>query len=82
MILFSSAFQLLKLQGSIGMTLAETHSSGDTEHKETSSYSQAGTPVEQQGHQPTHKTFHPKFILSTRNAGAEDGEETEGKANQ
>ena len=29
------------------------------------------------GHQPTHKTFHPKFILSTGNAGMGDGVETE-----
>jgi hypothetical protein len=38
--------------------------------------------VDQYGHQPIHKTFNPKRSLSIRNAGTEDGVETEGMANQ
>ena len=34
-------------QESMGMTLAETHSSGDVEAKEATSSSQAGTPLEE-----------------------------------
>ena len=64
-----------------GVTLAVTHI-WDMEPEEVTSSSQAGTPVEQWRHQPTHKTFNPKFILSTRNAGMGDGAEIEGKANQ
>ena len=63
------------------VTLAVTHYIGDVEPEETTSC-QAGAPVEQWRHQPTHKTFNPKFILSTRNAGMGDGAETEGMANQ
>lgn len=33
------------------------------------SCSQAGTPMERYGHPPTHRTFNPKFVLSTENAG-------------
>lgn len=29
--------------------------------------------IKSTGHQPTHKTVDPKFILSTRNAGTGDG---------
>jgi len=56
-------------QESIGLILAETHSTGDVEPEEVTSCSQAWTPVEQFTHQPTHTTFNPKSILSTRNAG-------------
>ena len=66
----------------MGVTLALTHYIGDMEPKMAISFSQAGTPVEQQRHQPTHKTFIPKFILSTRNAGRKDGVETEGMDKQ
>jgi hypothetical protein len=34
------------------------------------------------GQQPTHKTFNPEFILSTRNAGTGDGAENERRANE
>ena len=50
------------------VTLAMTHNVKDMEPEEATSYSQAVTPMEQQGHQPTHKTFNQKFIVSTRNA--------------
>lgn len=46
--------------------------SGDMEPEE------AEPPVEGWEHQPTHKTFEPKFILPKRNAGAE----SQGKDNQ
>ena len=72
----------LGMQESIGLILAVTQYSGDMEPEEAISFSQAGTPVEQQRHQPTHKTFITKFILSTRNAGMKDGVETEGMTNQ
>jgi hypothetical protein len=36
---------------------------------EVSSYSQAGLPVEEGGHQPTHKTFNRKLVLPTRCIG-------------
>jgi hypothetical protein len=62
----------------MGVTLAETHSSEDMEPDEATTYSQAGSPVEQKGHQSTHKTFNPKFVLRIRNAGTEDRTETEG----
>ena len=62
--------------------LAVTHYSMDIEPEETSSCSQAGTPMEPYGYQSTHKTINPKLILSTRNAGTGDGAETEGMANQ
>jgi hypothetical protein len=69
-------------QESMGMILVETHGSGNMESEETTSCSQAGTPAEPLGHQPTHKTFGPKFILSTRNSGTGDGTVTEGMASQ
>ena len=59
-----------------------THSIEDMEPEEATSCRQAGTSVDQQGHQPTHKPFDPKFMLSARNAGTEYGAETEGMANQ
>jgi hypothetical protein len=59
-----------------------THNIGDIEHKEASCYSYTEIPVEQYRYQLTHKTFNPKFILSTRNAGTWDGVETEGMTNQ
>jgi len=61
---------------------AVTHHTGDMKPEEATSYRQAGISVPQQRHQPTHTTFNPKFILSTRNAGREDGAETGGMANQ
>jgi hypothetical protein len=54
----------------------------EMEPEEATSYSQAGTPVGQQGHQPTHKIFSLKCILSTRIAGTLDGVEIEEMANQ
>jgi hypothetical protein len=45
---------------------------GAMEPEEVTSCSLAGTPVEQYRHQPTHKNFNPKFILSTRNIGTGD----------
>ena len=64
------------------LILAMTHNVGDMEPKAATSCSQAGTPMEQGRHQPTHKTFNPKFILSTRSTGTEDGAETKRMANQ
>ena len=49
------------VQESVRVTLAVTHSTGDMEPEEATSYSQAGTPVEQYGHQPIHKTQIPKM---------------------
>ena len=69
-------------QESMGVILAITHYTGDTELAEGASCSQAGTPVEQQGHQSTHKTFKPKCILSTRNAEEGDRAKTKGTASQ
>ena len=40
------------------------------------------TPVQWYRHQPSHKTFNPKFILSTRSVGTGQGAETDGMANQ
>jgi hypothetical protein len=57
-----------------------TYYNGSIESEEATSYSQIGIPVEQWRHQPTHKTFNPNFILSTRNAGTGDGAETGGLA--
>jgi hypothetical protein len=67
-------------QESIRVALAVTHSFGDMEAKEGTSYRQAGTPVEQKGQQPTLKTLNPKFILSIQIVGIGDGAETEGIA--
>ena len=69
-------------QESMGVTLSVTQNTEEMESKKATSYSQAGTPMELQRHQPTHKTFDPKFILSTRNAGMGNGTESEGMANQ
>jgi hypothetical protein len=66
----------------MGVTLAVTHYTGDMEPEEATSCSHAGTPVVQKRDQHTHKTFGPKFILSTRNAGMGDRTETEGLPNQ
>ena len=64
------------------VTLGLTHSIEDMEPEETSSWSQAKIPMEQQVHQPTHAPiFKPKFILSTRNAETGDEAETEGTVN-
>jgi hypothetical protein len=54
------------VQESMGVTLAVTHCIRDKEPQGATSCSQAGTQVEQYEHQPNHKTFNPKFILSTR----------------
>ena len=62
--------------------IAVSHYIGDLDLEEAISCSQTGTPVKRQRYQPTHKTFNPKFILSTRNAGTRDGPETEEKATQ
>ena len=43
--------------------------SGDMETEMVISYSQARLPGERGGHQPTHKTFNPKFVLPTRYTG-------------
>jgi hypothetical protein len=53
----------------IGVTLSVTYSIGDMEPEVATYYSQGGTAVEGSGHQPLQETFHPKCILSTRNAG-------------
>jgi hypothetical protein len=45
------------------------HNIGDMKSESATSCSQPGAPVEKYRHQPTHKTFKPKFSLSTRNAG-------------
>ena len=66
----------------MGATLAVTHYIGDMEPEEATSCSQAGTPVALQRHQQSHKTFSPKFILPTRNAGMGDGADTEEIASQ
>jgi hypothetical protein len=64
------------------VSFAETQRSGDMESEKANSCSQAGTPVELSGHQPAHKTFYPKCILSTRNASTGHGAETEGMTKQ
>jgi hypothetical protein len=67
----------------VGVTLAVTQYIGHMEPEEVTSCSQTGTiTMEQQGQQPTHKTFTTKFILSTRNVGIEDGAGTEGATSQ
>jgi hypothetical protein len=58
------------------MSLAVTQSIEDLESEEVTSFSQARTSMEEYGHQPTHKTFYPKCILSTRNAERKDGAES------
>jgi hypothetical protein len=62
------------------VTSAVTHSTRDMEPKETTSCSQAGTPVAPQGHKPTNKTFNPQILLFTRNVGLQDVAETDGTA--
>ena len=52
---------------SMGVILAEIQSSENRE--DTTSCSQAGPPVEGKGHKQNQYNFHPKFVLSTRNAG-------------
>jgi len=66
----------------MGVTLAVTHSIANLEPEEIIFCSQVGTPMEQQEHQATYRTFDPKFILSTRNPGTGNRAETEGMANQ
>ena len=65
----------------LGRGILSFDSIGGMEPKEPTTCTVAGSPMEQWGHQSTHKTFNPKFILSTRNAGMLDGAETEGIAN-
>ena len=65
-----------------GVTLAVTYIFEDVESEKATSCYQAGTPVEESKHQPTHITFNPKFILSSSNAGTGDKAETEGMTNQ
>ena len=62
-------------QESVKVTLAVTLYIGSMEPEEATSCSQTGTLLETQRHQPTYKTFNPKFILSTRNAGTWKGAE-------
>jgi hypothetical protein len=64
------------------VTLAVTYSIEDMEPPEAISCSKAETPMEQERHQYTHKTFDLKFILSTRNAETGDEAETGRIANQ
>lgn len=42
---------------------------GDIELEATTLCSQVELPVEEGGHQSTHKTFYPKFVLLTRSIG-------------
>ena len=70
------------VEESVGVILTVTHYIENMEPEEAAFYSQAETPVEQQGYQLTHKTFNLQFILSTRNAGTGDRAETEGIVNQ
>lgn len=48
----------------MGVILAVTHKTGNMEPEGNTgpSCSQAGTPVEEQEHQPTHEAFNPKFF--------------------
>jgi phage baseplate assembly protein gpV len=67
-------------QESTGVILAVTYYIRDMKLEEATSCFQAGTLMERQRHQPTHKTFISKCILSTSNEGTGDGAETEGIA--
>ena len=49
---------------------------------ESISYNQKHFPIEELGHQCSHKTFDPQFVLSTSCVGVKDGAELEGRANQ
>ena len=53
---------------------------GDMEFEVVIFCSQVGLPVERQEHQPTHKTFNPKFVIPTRYSGIKM-EKMEGMAN-
>jgi hypothetical protein len=66
----------------MGEFLTVTHSIRDMEPGKAVFCGQTETPVEQQRHQPTHKTFDPKFILSTRSAGIGDEADTERMSKQ
>lgn len=61
-------------QESFGMPLVMTPYMGDIEPEEDISSNQAGTPGGKWIHQPMHKTFKPKFILSARNIGMGDSQ--------
>jgi hypothetical protein len=54
---------------SIGVTLAESLSTGDKETDVDSFCSQAGLPVAGGEHQPIHKTFNLKLVLPTCHTG-------------
>ena len=69
-------------QESTGVILALTFYIRDMKLEEVTSCCQAGTLMERQRHQPIHKTFIPKCILSTSNKGTGDGAEAEGIAIQ
>ena len=69
-------------QESTGVILAMTYYIRDMKLEEVTSCFQAGTLMERQRHQPTHKTFIPKCILTTSNKGTGDGAETKATANQ
>jgi hypothetical protein len=57
-----------RFQESMGVTLAETPSTGDMEPEVATSCNQVGH-LGGEGLHTTHKTFGSKFVLSTRNAG-------------
>lgn len=61
----------------MGMTLAEVPNRGDMEPEVITSCSQVGLLVERGGHQPTHKTFDPKFVLPTRSRDRDRAETKE-----
>jgi hypothetical protein len=64
----------------MGVPLTVIHYIGDIEPEEATSYSQAGTPVEQ--HQPTHKTFNPQIYPVYKICRQGGGTETEGMTKQ
>jgi hypothetical protein len=57
--------RLLGVYGGWGRLLA----AGDMETEVVTSCSKAGLSVEGGGYQPSHKTFNPKFVITTRSAG-------------
>jgi hypothetical protein len=69
-------------QESMLVTLAVTHYIEDMEPEEVSSCNQTEIPLQLSRHKPIHKTFNPRFIQSTRNAGLGDKENTEAMANK
>jgi hypothetical protein len=69
-------------QESMGVSLAVTHSIEYMEPESATSCGNTGIPVERYEHQPTYRTFHPIFVLYTRNAGTRNGAEVDGMASQ